>query len=117
MSVPTSGQPTDPKIWAIAVWGLYLAGLVSGITALVGLILAYVKRGELAGTPYESHMTYAIRTFWIALLGVIIGSVLVLVLIGYLLLPIVGIWSLYRMVRGLVLALDGRPIPNPVGWL
>jgi uncharacterized membrane protein len=43
--------------------------------------------------------------------------VLVLVLIGYLLLPIVGIWSLYRMVRGLVLALDGRPIPNPVGWL
>ena len=25
--------------------------------------------------------------------------------------------SLYRMVRGLVLALDGRPIPNPVGWL
>ncbi len=63
------------------------------------------------------HMTYAIRTFWIALLGVIIGSVLVLLLIGYLLLPIVGIWSLYRMVRGLVLALDGRPIPNPTGWL
>ena len=48
MSAPASGQPTDPKIWAIAVWGLYLAGLVSGITALVGLILAYVKRGELA---------------------------------------------------------------------
>ena len=46
MSVPTSGQSTDPKIWAIAVWGLYLAGLVSGITALIGLILAYVKRGE-----------------------------------------------------------------------
>ena len=77
MSLPTSGQTTDPKIWAIAVWGLYLAGLVSGITALIGLILAYVKRGELAGTPYESHMTYAIRTFWIALLGVIVGTVLI----------------------------------------
>ncbi len=117
MSVPTSGQPADPKIWAIAVWGLYLAGLISGITAVIGLILAYVKRGELAGTAYESHMTYAIRTFWISLLGVIIGTILVLLLIGYLLLPVVGIWSLYRMVRGLVLALDGRPIPNPTGWL
>lgn len=117
MSVPPSGQSNDTKIWAIAVWGLYLAGLVNGLTALVGLILAYVKRGELAGTVYESHMTYAIRTFWIALLGVIVGTVLLLVLIGYLLLLVVGIWSLYRMVRGLVLALDGRPIPNPMSWL
>lgn len=117
MSVPPSGQSNDTKIWAIAVWGLYLAGLVNGLTALIGLILAYVKRGELAGTVYESHMTYAIRTFWIALLGVIVGTVLLLVLIGYLLLLVVGIWSLYRMVRGLVLALDGRPIPNPMSWL
>ena len=117
MSVPTSSQSTDPKIWAIAVWGLYLAGIVNGVTALIGLIIAYVKRGELAGTPYESHMTYAIRTFWILLLGVIVGMVLALVLIGYVLLLVLAVWSLYRMVRGLVLALDGRPIPNPQSWL
>jgi uncharacterized membrane protein len=118
MSVQTTGgQTTNPKTWAIVVWVLYLSGLVIGITALVGVILAYVKRGELAGTPFESHMTYAIRTFWISLLGALVGVVLSLVLVGFLILLAVGIWCLYRMIRGLVLALDGRPIPDPTSWL
>ncbi len=117
MMMQTTGQGTEPKTWAIIVWALYLAGLVVGITALVGVILAYVKRGELAGTPYQSHMTYAIRTFWISLIGAIVGMVLAFVLIGFLVLLAVGVWFIYRSVRGLVLAIDDRPIPNPEGWL
>ena len=117
MSLQSSGQNTDARTWAIIVWALYLAGLVVGITVLVGLIMAYVKRGELAGTPFESHMTYAIRTFWIGLLGGIIGMVLMIVLIGFLVLFAVGIWVIYRSVRGLILAIDSRPIPNAAGWM
>jgi uncharacterized membrane protein len=113
----TGGQGTDARTWAIAVWVLYLAGLVIGITALIGVILAYVKRGDVAGTPFESHMAYAIRTFWLGLLGAVIGVILTFVLIGFLVLLAVGIWVIYRSVRGLVLALDGRPIPDPLGWL
>jgi uncharacterized membrane protein len=117
MSMQTSSGGTDPKTWAIIVWVLYLAGLVVGITAIVGLIIAYVKRGELAGTPFESHMTYAIRTFWISLIGSIISVVLMFVLVGYVLIFLVGIWVLYRMIRGLIVALDGRPIPDATSWL
>ena len=117
MSVQTTGgQTTSPKTWAIIVWVLYLAGIVIGITALIGVILAYVKRAELAGTPFESHMTYAIRTFWISLIGAVIGLVLSLVLVGFHVLIAVGLWCLYRTIRGLVLALDSRPIPDPAGW-
>jgi uncharacterized membrane protein len=54
---------TDLRTWAIAVWVLYLASYLTGITAIVGVIIAYVKRQDAAGTPYASHMTYAIRTF------------------------------------------------------
>ena len=117
MTFQTSGQSTDARTWAIIVWALYLAGMVVGITVLVGLVLAYVKRGELAGTPFESHMTYAIRTFWIGLIGFVVGLVLMIVLIGFVVLFAVAIWVIYRSVRGIVLAIDSRPIPNATGWL
>src|ERR1043165_2525316 len=109
MSVQGSDQGTTPQTWAIIVWGLFLASIVTGLSSLVGLIIAYLKRGELADTPFGSHMTYAIRTFWLALLGFLAGFVLAFVLVGFLVLVAVGIWALYRMVRGLVLAIDGRP--------
>jgi uncharacterized membrane protein len=27
------------------------------------------------------------------------------------------IWQLYRIIRGLIRALDGQPIENPLSWL
>ena len=117
MSMQTSGGGgTDPKTWAIIVWGLYLASGVTGVTIIVGVIIAYLKRPEFAGTPFESHMTYAIRTFWIGLIGSVISIILLFVLIGIPLLIAVGVWCIYRMIRGLICALDGRPIVNPEGW-
>jgi uncharacterized membrane protein len=108
----------EPRSWAIAVWALYLVSIVTvGLTALVGLIIAYVKKPDLASTPFGSHMNYAIRTFWVSVAGWIVGSILTVVLIGYLLLLIVSLWSLFRCVRGLIKALDGRAIDDPTGWL
>ncbi len=117
MSMQSSQQGTDPKIWAIAVWVLYILGYLTGITMLVGLIIAYVKRSELSGTPYESHMTSAIRTFWIGLIFGIIGIVLTFVGIGILILGVLAVWQLFRIIRGLIRAIDGRPIEDPAGWL
>ena len=117
MSMPTTDNHAEARTWALIVWGLYIAAFFTGITAIIGVIIAYVKRGELAGTPYESHMTSAIRTFWISLIGYIISAVLMLVLIGFVTMTIVGIWHLFRVIRGVVKALDNRPIDNPEGWL
>ena len=110
-------EGTTPQTWAIIVWALYLASSITGISIIAGLIIAYIKRDELAATPFGSHMTYAIRTFWISLIGLLIGIVLTFVLIGILVLIAVCIWTLYRMIRGLVCAIDGRPIVDPQGWL
>lgn len=119
MSIQTTGSGgTDPRFWAIIVWGLYIASYFTAFaTGLVGLIIAYVKRGDLAGTPFESHMTSAIRTFWITLIFGIIGGVLSFVLIGIPLLILLALWHLFRVVRGIIRALDGKPIDNPTGWL
>jgi uncharacterized membrane protein len=109
---------TTPQTWATIVWGLYIASYFTAwITGIVGLIIAYVKRGDLVGTPFESHMTSAIRTFWISLIVLIIGIVLCFVLIGFLVLGLLALWNLFRVIRGLIYAFDGKPIPDPTGWL
>jgi uncharacterized membrane protein len=110
-------QPTEERNWTIAVWLLYLGGHITVITVIAGLIIAYMKRPQFVGTPYESHMTSAIRTFWIALIGGIVSIALIFVLVGIPLLIALMIWTLFRCVRGLVRAINGQPIENPTGWL
>jgi uncharacterized membrane protein len=115
--LPQPVQPTEERNWTMAVWLLYLGGHITVITVIAGLIIAYMKREQFAGTPYESHMTSAIRTFWIALIGGIVCTLLVFVLVGIPLLIALVIWTLFRCVRGLVRAINGQPIENPTGWL
>ncbi len=113
---PAISNP-DARTWAIIIWGCYILGSFTGIMALVGVILAYVKRDDLAGTAFQSHATSAIRTFWTSLIIGLIGVVLMFVLIGFLVLLALGVWVLFRSIRGLVYAMDSKPIPNPTGWL
>ena len=77
MTIPTEGGAASPRTWAILVWSLYLASFLTVFfTAVVGVIIAYVKRDDLAGTIYESHMTSAIRSFWVVVILGLIGFVL-----------------------------------------
>jgi uncharacterized membrane protein len=109
---------TTPQTWAIVVWGMYAAAFfTAGLASVIGVIIAYVKRPELVGTPFESHMTSAIRTFWIGLIVGVIGFVLCFILIGIPILILLCIWQLFRTIRGLIRAIDGQPIANPTGWL
>ncbi len=117
MSGDNGSEVTSPKTWAILVWGLYLASYVTfAITALVGLAIAYVKRRDLSGTPFESHMTSAIHTFWISLIVGLIGIVLSFVGVGIIILILLIIWNVFRIVRGLIRAVDGKPIASPESW-
>ena len=66
--------------------------------------------------PYEDHITYLIRTFWISLIGYLIGAVLSIVGIGIIIIIAVGIWYIYRSIAGFIKFNDNKPI-NPMGWL
>jgi uncharacterized membrane protein len=117
MTMITTDRQTAPRTWAIVVWSLYIASYLSfAITMLVGVIIAYVKRDELAGTPFASHMTSAIRTFWISLVASVIGLALAVIWIGFVVLIALWIWLLFRVIRGLVRAIDSQPIEDPTGW-
>jgi uncharacterized membrane protein len=87
------------------------------ITIIAGLVIAYMKRDAFAGTPYQSHMISAIRTFWISLVVGLIGLVLVIVGVGLFILIALAVWQIFRCVRGLVRAINGQPIDDPRSWL
>jgi uncharacterized membrane protein len=114
---PEPVPSTEQRNWTMAVWLLYLGGHITVVTVIAGLIIAYMKRDAFAGTPYQSHMVSAIRTFWISLVVGLVGILLVIVGVGIFILIGLVIWTIFRCVRGLVRAINGQPIDNPTGWL
>ncbi len=116
LTTSTPSPSVDMKTTVLIVHGLYALGMLTGITALVGVILAYVKRADAQGTVYESHITYAIRTFWIGVTLLVTGIVLTFVLVGTVILALSTVWYLIRLVRAFVAAIEGRAIARPTGF-
>ena len=100
----------------LLIYGLYLASIVVGITAFVGLIIAYMNRGKATGWA-ETHYTWAIRTFWIGVLYSFVSILLSLVVIGFVLMLLVAVWAIVRIIMGLQRASREEPMPNPESWM
>lgn len=58
--------------WVVYV--LYALSYFTGITAIIGIIINYLKKDEVAETWIESHFRWQIRTFWFGLLWAVIGG-------------------------------------------
>lgn len=119
MNQPVTNQGFDlnkPTIVALC----YLAGFVLGFTGLVGVILAFVWKGEVAAEPSRSweasHYTYLINTFWIGLIGSVVGFLLMIVLIGFLILIAAAVLVVLRSVLSLINAQKQLPMPEPDTW-
>jgi uncharacterized membrane protein len=125
MNSPTeSRQP--PATGALVAYILFgIAALVGfaghgflSVVGIVGVILAYVSRGDSRGTWVESHLTWLIRTFWWSLLWNVLGGLVVLgtLFLGYPIAWVIwvatAIWVIYRVIRGFLLFNDRRPIPS-----
>lgn len=127
-TVPPAGAPPDLVTVAHVVYALHSLSILIGVTtaatvigafvfgvpSIVAVVLNYVKRGEARGTFLESHFRWQIRTFWFAVLWAAVGGALFLTLIG---IPValgvffgVGVWVIYRVVRGWLALRDRRPM-------
>ena len=92
---------------------LYLAGFLTGITGLVGVVLAHMWRDDARGDWTASHFEYQIRTFWFSVIAMIAAVVLSFVGIGFLLYPLIPIWFGVRSVLSLMRASKKEAMPNP----
>jgi len=105
--VPTTDE--SARGTAIISYVLFLIGWPTlHLATIVGLILAYVKRGETRGTIWESHFDNIINTFWVTLVVGIVAIPLCFIIVGIPLLIGVGIWFLYRSIKGLIRAVDNK---------
>lgn len=96
---------------------LYLASYVTGgVTGIIGVVLAFVWRGEPGADWEVSHYQYHINSFWIALVGAVAGVLLMIVMVGFLLIVAVAILLIVRSVMSLLNAQKHLPMPNPGSW-
>jgi uncharacterized membrane protein len=110
-SAKTPEELAGLKNVAMAVYVLQALSFLWGLTAIVGIVINYVKREDAIGTIYESHFNWQIRTFWFGLLWGFVGFVLVLALgLGFLILFAAWIWMIYRVVKGWLKLTEGKPV-------
>lgn len=98
------------------IYILYLVGIVMPLAGLVGVVFAYVKQGE-APVWAKTHYRFLIRTFWIYMLFLVVGTITSLILIGWFVLLAGLVWFIVRVVKGLSNLKTGEEHPDPAGWL
>jgi len=101
---------------ALIVYALYLVGFFTGVSAVVGLIIAMMQI-ERAEPVARSHFRFQIRTFWIGLVYLVVGAVTLYIGIGAVILVWWVVWTAIRCVKGLLALNAGEPIANPESWL
>ena len=87
-----------------------IGGFLGSLPSIIAVILSYVKRGDARGSWAESHFRWQIRTFWFALLWMIVAVVLIMTVlgapVGFVLLLTVTVWLIYRVARGWIRLVD-----------
>jgi uncharacterized membrane protein len=109
MSTENPNQELANKNITQIIYGLYAAAILGIPTNIVGIIMNYIKREDVAGTLYESHFRWQMRTFWFTLLWGVVGTILIFALgLGFLVLIVLFIWYVYRIVKGWLRLTEGK---------
>lgn len=116
MNEPVLRESPSADTNAKIVYILYMVGIAFGITGIVGVVMAYIYKDESAAW-LQSHYQFQIRTFWIGGIYIFLGTILSLVLVGWLILLFWVVWLVIRCVKGIQLLDKKQPHPNPTAWL
>jgi uncharacterized membrane protein len=127
--VPTQEPREDLVTLAHVMYGLHAFSAVTGLLtpafivtafltgwpSIIAIIINYVKRSDVRGTWLDSHFSWQLRTFWFALLWLVIGWFVFLTVLG---IPVAlaiwigtGLWVFYRLIRGWLALLERKPVP------
>ena len=98
------------------IYILYLVSIIIGITAIAGLIMAYVNKDD-APDWLKSHYQFQIRTFWIGALYLFIGVLLSQFIIGLFILLFWLLWLIVRCAKGIKYLDQTVAYPDPKGWM
>ena len=101
-------------VLGIAGSATVIGGFVGSVPSIVAVIINYLKRRGARGSWVASHFRWQIRTFWFALLWLLVGVLLIVTVIGAPfglgLLIALTLWLIYRIARGWMRLLDRQPM-------
>ena len=101
-------QQQELKKYTYSVYILQALSFLTLITGILGLIVNYIKYDDVRGSWLESHFRWQKATFWYGLLWTLLGALTTPILVGYVVLPVVTIWLVYRIARGWIYLVDGK---------
>ena len=108
---PTTNPLASRKIlqFCYIMYGLVFVTLV---TPIVAIVVGYIKRDDAWEDPVlASHFRWQIRTFWFGLLWSALAIPLILAMgLGIALGTAVSVWYIYRLVKGWIRLMEGRPM-------
>jgi uncharacterized membrane protein len=106
------GKTSNDRAVMHVLYGLHTVAWASlGTLAVIALIVNYIKRGDETDAMYASHHSYMIRTFWWTVFWLVLTSPLYLLMVlpGVMAHGIVGLWYLYRCIKGWLRFTNGQP--------
>ena len=116
----TKSDGTDPlaplRLLTHLMYGLHtLSWFSAGVFSLVAIVMNYVKRDSLPNAFYLSHFRWQARSFWFTLLWLALSLPLWLIFVfpGWAAWFVIGLWYLYRFVRGWWAFAENRAMPVP----
>ena len=109
--MPDNIKMESLKNVTMVAYALYAFSYFAGITAIIAIVLNYIKLEEVAGTWLQSHFRWQMRTFWFGLLWAIIAFVTMPILIGFVIHFVNCIWIVYRVIKGWLYFNDNKTMP------
>lgn len=101
--IPSRGHGGNERLLMHVLYAMHTIAWISmGTLAVIALVVNYLRRDDTRNPAYGEHHRYMIRTFWWTLLWLAVTSPLYLLFIlpGLIAQGIVGLWYLYRCLRG-----------------
>lgn len=113
----TPEQLRSAKNVTTVIYALYAVSFFVGVTAIVAIIMNYVKKDDVLGSFLESHFLWQIRSFWYGLLWWAVAVVTLFIGIGLIVMGVTYVWLIYRIVKGWLRLNDNRPMYDQVAPL
>ena len=115
--ITTNNQQIEKfKKEAQLVYILYLISfLLGGITALIGVLIAFLRKKEVSVPEIRSHFEFQVNIFIKTLIIGIVALITSFIGIGIIIALADIIWFLYVTIKGFLALRDNKPI-DPSAW-
>jgi uncharacterized membrane protein len=98
-------NPSNHSGMIVVAYILIALGYFTALsTGIVGLILAYIKRGDVQNTYLESHCDWLISVFWWSTIWYVLAWALVftviLIPVAWVIFAVSYVWTAYKLIKG-----------------